>query len=374
MKFMRIFFSIVLLLVIVGAFVVAGLVFFIDPNRLKPVIADEVKQRTGYQVVIDGNLSWSFYPRFGVKVERMTISAPNQTMPFIDLKDMTLATELSQLIYGKEKLTGDVYISTVNFMQARAQNAHVGMHWEDHVLTLQPVTASLYEGSLDAKVHISDLAGVAKTDWDAQLSQVQLKPLLQDVNGADSRIKVSGVGQVKLQLTTQGLTREDVLSHLNGKTEFTITHGAVEGIDINYLVQTAELLINKQPIVAPESNQTNFDSVVGSAVITNGVANTQDVILTSPVFVTKVEGAYDLLKQTLDYQLQISPLQPGKIQWTVPVIVAGDIRHPEVRLDALKLEALVTKEKLEKIGKKLEKEIKKLPEEADRFLKRLIKK
>ncbi len=63
MKFLKILVSVLLLIVFVGVLAVVCLYIFIDPNKLKPVIIEEVKNQAGYDLNIEGNLSWSFIPQ-----------------------------------------------------------------------------------------------------------------------------------------------------------------------------------------------------------------------------------------------------------------------------------------------------------------------
>ena len=87
MKFLRITLSNFVLLILVSIFAVASLVWLVDPNKLKPALTEKVLRDTGYQLVIDGSLTWTFYPHFGVKVAHMSLTAPKQTAPFVELHD-----------------------------------------------------------------------------------------------------------------------------------------------------------------------------------------------------------------------------------------------------------------------------------------------
>lgn len=373
MKLLRILLSTLGLFIVVCVFAVSCLLIFVNPNKLKPVIAQEVMKRTRYQMVIDGDLSWSFYPRLGVKVDHMTLRDPDQTTPFVDLHDVKVAAGWRQLLHGNEKLEGDVYISNVKLMNINAQDAHVGLHWQNKVLTLQSITASLYEGKLEGSAQGRELSAVPAWNWNMQFNKIQLKSLLQDVNGADSKLNVSGLGQVKLYGSTKGKSRNEIFNNLNGASEFSLNNGIVEGIDLNYLVQSADAFINRQPVAAlTNTNQTHFNGLTGSVIIKNGVANTNNLFLVSSAFTTKGEGYIDLANQTLEYQLQVMPLHPTKIEWAIPVLVKGDLHHPDVRLDTLTLETMITRDQLEKVGKKVEKELKKLPEQADKLFQKLL--
>jgi len=65
--------AIVVLLVLVA---VAGLIVFVDPNDLRPVIAEQVKESTGRDLVLAGDLAWSFYPRLGIAMGAAELGNP----------------------------------------------------------------------------------------------------------------------------------------------------------------------------------------------------------------------------------------------------------------------------------------------------------
>lgn len=372
MKAIRILFSIILLLLIVLAFIAAGLMLFINPNKLKPIFAAEVAKRTGYQLVIDGDLSWSFYPQFGIKINRMTLAKPNQTTPFAEFDDVRMASELSQIIRGTEKLKGDIYIAKVKLMNLNAQDAKVSVNWQGSTLTLAPINAVFYNGTLEGVVQGKQFATTPAWNWDIQLNNIQLKPLLIDLNGADSKLQVDGRGQVKLIAQTSGTTQEQLLENLQGNGDFSLTKGSVEGINLNYYIQLADALINKQAAPSADNlKRTDFNSFTGVMTIKSGLLETKKLNLTSATFNTTGTGSINLINENINYRLQVLPLII-KTKWSIPLLIDGKLSDPSVRLDMLTLQGMITKDKLEQLGQKVEDEIKKLPEQANDFLKRIL--
>jgi AsmA protein len=377
MKLVRIFFMMFALLIALIAAAFTYLLLFFDPNSFKPVIEQQVKKSTGYQLVIEGPMSWTLYPRVGVKIERMTLRAPNQAKPFADLHGVNIAADLKQLLHGYQKLRGDIRIANVLFMNMNMQRAYVGLHWQGDALTLQPVRAALYEGNLKGVANAHHLTSMPHWQWNAELRNVQLKPLLIDVNGPQSKLKVSGVGDVTCSASTDGMSRQQLLSNLNGVVDFGLKNGVVEGLDLNYLVQTANNLLNDKPITLPQHlEQTTFQRLSGTAKIKNGVANIDNLLLASDAFTTKGEGAINLLNETLNLQLIVSPLNQDKVHWDVPVLITGNLQHPAVSVDARALQAIFVKEKLQdvktKVKEKVQDELKKLPDDANKFFQKIL--
>jgi uncharacterized protein involved in outer membrane biogenesis len=371
-KLLRIIISIVVLMIFVCIVGISALIMFINPNKLKPIIAAEIKTQTGYEAIIDGSFSWSFYPKVGVTVEHIALLVPKQPTPFIDLHNVIFVAELRQLLQGKQKLRGDIYISDVKLLNVHAQDAHVGLHWQNKTLLLQPIIAKLYDGSLEGIAHGRALSsGAPQWDWDMHLTHIQLHPFFQDINGVNAKLKISGIGQITLHGTVQGKTREQIVSSMRGSSTFTLQNGVVEGLDLNYLLRSADALINKQPIppIATATNETAFDRLQGTANIVGGVASTSDLLLTSPAFMINGSGRINLLSQIMNLQLRMTPQKDARTQWIIPILVTGDLTHPDAQLDMTELNIILAKISLEKIKDKAIESIEKIKTKASEKVK-----
>ncbi|MGL6313232.1 AsmA family protein [Vibrio sp. WXL103] len=70
------------LLIILGVLVVIvtsaiiALVTLVNPNQFKPLIVEQVEQHTGMSLVIDGDISWQFFPSVGLAIGRTELRNP----------------------------------------------------------------------------------------------------------------------------------------------------------------------------------------------------------------------------------------------------------------------------------------------------------
>lgn len=372
MRLVKTLLAVFVLIVVVFALAIVSLILLVNPNKMKPVIVDEVRKQTGYELTINGDLSWSFYPTFGVQAEQIILSESKQKPPFLELQGVTIATKFWQIVRGKENLAGDIYAKNLSLANMHIQQAHVGVHWQNAILVLEPLTAFVYDGNLTGKASGSELSTMPKWNWDITISHAQLKPWLEDLNGANNKLEISGTADVDMQATSQGKSKPEILQNLNGVAKIRIANGAVYGTDLNYLVQSADALLSKQAVMMPNTNKTVFDSLTGTANIKNGVAEMNDLLLVSPAFTTNGNGKIDLINQTLDYNLRVTPTHTIKLKGTVPVLVQGDLHNPTVRLDMLVLRAMITGQEIEKVKTKVQEEIKKLPGKANQIIQNLF--
>ncbi|MDZ7851896.1 MAG: AsmA family protein [Halomonas sp.] len=97
----------VLGLVMVGA--VVYVTTFFDPNDLKPRLVEVVREYSGLELSLDGPLSWSFYPRLGVGVEKAEARLPDQaddSTPFAAFSHAEVSLAFTPLLRGEIAIDG----------------------------------------------------------------------------------------------------------------------------------------------------------------------------------------------------------------------------------------------------------------------------
>jgi len=375
MKAIKILFSIIGLLLLVCIFAIGSLVYFVDPDRLKPVLIEEVKKETGYQLAIDGKLAWSFYPRLAIKVQHVQLKKPQEGQVFLDANELHIATDLIALLRSRESLQGRISVSSLKLMNISMEKMSANISVKNKLLLLSSIKGSLYGGTLEGEASGEDLTLAPKWQWDLQCNHVQLDPLLQDANGTGSKIKISGTGSFRLQAQTRGIVREELLRQLDGSSTFSVEDGVISGIDLNYFLQLADASLNKKPVdQLVNTNQTSFKHFSGSALIQNGVAKSNDLLLIAPAFASHAEGSYELVSSNLDFELKLRPqLQNTKIKWDIPVLVTGDLHQPDVKLDFVAIQKMLASMEIEKLKEKAVTEIKKrIPGKTGEFLQNLL--
>lgn len=63
----------IVLVVVIG---IAALLALVDPNQFKPMIAEQVKKATGRELVMDGDISWRFFPSVGLDIGKTEFRNP----------------------------------------------------------------------------------------------------------------------------------------------------------------------------------------------------------------------------------------------------------------------------------------------------------
>lgn len=107
MKLLKWFF--VALLGLVAALVLYITLIF-DPNDFKPQIVEVVKEKTGRDLAINSDLSWTFFPSLGIKLGGITLSNPDgfENAAMVSVNEVVAEVALMPL------LTKEVEISQLN--------------------------------------------------------------------------------------------------------------------------------------------------------------------------------------------------------------------------------------------------------------------
>ncbi|WP_428772020.1 AsmA family protein [Vibrio sp.] len=98
-----------------------ALVLLVNPNQFKPMIIEQVKAQTGLELVIDGELSWQFFPAVGLQLGHTELRNPagfSQPNLFkveqvgVEVSVMPLLSQ--QLEIGNVRLDGaEIYLETL---------------------------------------------------------------------------------------------------------------------------------------------------------------------------------------------------------------------------------------------------------------------
>ncbi len=271
-------------------------------------------------------------------------------------------------------------IDTLQAAKLTMKNFIVTAHLQNGTLNLAPFTAALYQGKLEGQASVNLNAATLPADLHLNLSNIQAGPLLQDLGGSQQKLQLEGVGNLTLNVTTALSDPNAVTRNLNGSGNFNFNNGAVVGVDLGYLVDTAYALAKQKSPTATNNNRTNFGNLTGTMVIHSGVLSNNDLASDSPRFLTKGQGTIDLVNQRIDYHLQTAVKQRtgqddlnNAYGTTIPVDISGNLSDPSIKLDSRALVKAIVQQQVEKEKNKLQDQVKqKLNEKGGELLKGLL--
>jgi len=180
------------------------------------------------------------------------------------------------------------------------------------------------------------------------MAGIQIQPLLTDFAKLN---RVSGRGNVTLNITAQGNTTPAMMRTLDGHAAVNINNGAIQGIDLWSAINSAVALAERQaPPAKGFGNSTPFDAFKASADLVNGVASTKDLDIASGDLRVTGQGTANLVTQAVNYHVSAAILKgaaAGALA-NVPLLISGTMTRPTVRPDTQALVKSVAQQQLQK--------------------------
>lgn len=198
-KALKIIGIIVLVLIILLGAGIFSIIHFVDPNKFKDEISTAVYDHTGRRLSINGNLSWSFFPWLGFKVNQVDLSNASGfgSKPFAEAKKIDISLRVMPLLSGHVEVSNiELDGLSVNLMKNSAGQTN----WHDFssatsknpTSNAQPVSASANSPAAQTATEnnvnfsIANLTIVnGSINWDDQQTKQQYTVSNIYVNGSN---------------------------------------------------------------------------------------------------------------------------------------------------------------------------------------------
>jgi AsmA protein len=230
-------------------------------------------------------------------------------------------------------------------------NLNVTVDMKDNITHLHPLEAQLYGGKYSGDVTYDARPATPALSLDEHLSNVDLAQLAANTK---AKGRASGKANVDIKGTARGADADDILKTLNGHFAANVANGALEGVDVGYAIALAQSLLDQQTSTSvPDTKRTKFDAFKTAATITNGVAETNDLSIISPVLKVAGKGTVNLPSSGLDMNLTASVMKSASTTAVdIPLKITGTYSDPTVKPDMTALAKGAVKDKLKDVLKK----------------------
>ena len=259
------------------------------------------------------------------------------------------ATELPTGALKTLQLNGKLSIGDATVYGMKLSQVNVGLAANGGVLRISPAAAKLYDGTSTGDVTLDAHGAVPVLHLNEDLAGIRIQPLLTDFAKLN---RVSGRGNVTLNVTAHGNTSTALISSLDGHAAVNIGNGAIQGIDLWSAINSAVALAQRQPMPARKGgNSTPFDAFKASFDLSNGVATTKDLEIASGNLRVTGQGTASLVTQAVNFRVNAAILKSataGAALANVPLLVSGSMKSPSVRPDTQALVKSVAQQQLQK--------------------------
>jgi AsmA protein len=225
------------------------------------------------------------------------------------LRERLQATDFEQL--KALNLRGRLRSDELRMARLKASQLLAELRAGAGTLSVEPLGARLYGGSLDGGLSL--VAGATpQLAVRHKLAGVQLDALLADLTGGEARL--SGKGNISVDLQTQGATLDELRSGLRGTASLALARGTLAGLDLGEALVAAKEQIGLDNAVRSDSvrltEHTPYTELRATLAFDAGQARSSDLLLRSPALALKGEGTFALDSGRLDAKLQAS-VAPG---------------------------------------------------------------
>ncbi len=218
--------------------------------------------------------------------------------------------------------------------------------------TIESARAKLYGGDIEGGMELDARGGVPLLTLNGTAVGMQLEPFLIALRGESN---LSGTGDFDLSLSGAGAGLDDVLESTAGRVNFALRDGAIRGFNLGHTLCSVYNTLARLPRpAAADADLTEYQSLRGSAVVTEGIARTGDLQATTSFMEVTGRGQLDLTTRNVNYDLVAKLTESIGIAGcetmdphigdSIPLTLTGNITAPVIRPDVRELVRSRTRE------------------------------
>lgn len=208
---------------------------------------------------------------------------------------------------------------------------------KDRVLKASLDDMRLYDGRGRGLVTLDAAGATPAVTVQLALEDVRALPLMTDAAGFDW---MDGVGRLSVAVTGQGASEKTIVESLQGRIETSVRDGALIGLNVAQMLRG--LGQGKLPSgQRVPTEKTEFSEMAASYRVVNGIAQSTDFRLASPLLRATGVGQFNLPARTLDWTVRPKIVggaagPSGGIDLSaldVPMRITGGWDDPKVAVD-----------------------------------------
>ena len=336
----------------------------LDKINLKGDISVQTKDKTKVRFTLQGN-EWDlnpYLPQAAEKPAEETDTNAKQTSP--NKTEVTEQEPDLSFLHGLD-VKGTLAIAGVKAAELKIGKINTRVEINRGKAQVKPLTVELYQGLLTLNAWVADGRGTNSYKLDSKLKDVQIHPLLIDAAKIDL---LSGTTAFNFSASGKGLTTNKIKSGLVGSGDFRLLDGELYGINIPQEMRSLKAkLTGKAAPTEANIKKTDFASLTGKFSIKNALVDNNKLLMLSPVMRLDGTGLVDILKESLDYKLSVTPLSKSDEKTelqdiggvTIPLLIKGSFADPKFSLDTEGALKEQLKAKSKEVEKKAREELKK---------------
>ena len=275
------------------------------------------------------------------------------------LADLVWPTELLAAV----NLAGSLSFGQLLLYDLTLNNTSADVKVDSASAELNNLRTQLYGGSFAGNLRLLQPANSeAALHLAGRFQDIAIAQLLRAAFGSTS---FTGTGSLYVELSGVGATALNSIQTATGSFALQLANGNFTGVNLGHSLCRLYNQLRGHPLPGPPPNRdTAFDTFSASARVTNGEAQTSDILASNSYLKLSGEGRARLARQSIDYELDVELTGPINyencetltpfIGKGIPVKLTGTFLDPVVRPDFGKLAQREIRRRVEeKITEKL---------------------
>ena len=199
-------------------------------------------------------------------------------------------------------IDGQFNVGGVKIKNLTTRDIAVPVNAKDGRIAINGLRASLYEGQLSSTATIDATSDTPSFAVDMNFDGIEADPLLVDL--LQKKSFLTGSGQFAANVSTQGNSVNALTSGLNGQFNTAFNDGSINGVNIGYQIRRAKAALSGQSLPEDQTNvKTDFSALAVSGQFINGVMQSDDLDMRSPLLRVGGTGQVDLPGEQVDYTM-----------------------------------------------------------------------
>ncbi len=253
---------------------------------------------------------------------------------------------------------GDLRIGRLVVANLVATNASLKLTGSGSGVRLFPIDAQVYGGLYHGDILIDASGNRPLLTTSQDLSGIQAEALLQDLTGNP---RLAGSGNFSSSLSADLSNTDATLQTLSGTISLRFLDGAIVGINVAESIRTAKGALGlggNTTEVSERDPKTDFSELSMTGSITNGLFDSDDLMMLSPLLRVTGKGQADLVRETIDFL--VKPTVVGTLEGQggqeleelsgipIPVKFSGNLYAPDIGIDIMAAIGASQKAKIDK--------------------------
>jgi AsmA protein len=236
-------------------------------------------------------------------------------------------------------LEGKLTIDRLMGPKLDARDLRVVARAENGIVDLTDFSMGIYQGIITATGQLDGRTLPAKLQLSPHIKGLQIQPLLKEWTGKEP---LSGAATIDGTLRWVGLLTANVRKSLSGQLKLAFYDGAVNGYNLAAKLRNAKAML-KGTASSNEVKRTDFSALTADVALQSGMTTSNNISMLSPLLRVKGQGSTHLVRENLDFHLDVSVVGSSKGQGgkeldslrhiTIPLKIVGTWSEPDYQLD-----------------------------------------